>query len=141
MNRILTIVIALFLPALVIGYVAINPPETSPYDLPETLVPEGYFPTSSVEVRSEAVVPTAAFTRVVLAGADASTVDAVRALGYPTVTSAVAQVPGAAVYHRPGFEGEAATIAAALGLPMGSVALAGTVTDADDQGDVIIVIG
>lgn len=140
MHRILTIVVALFLPALVIGYVAINPPETSPYDLPETLEPE-FLSTTSAEVRSEAVVPTAAFTRVVIAGADAATIETVRALGYPSVTSATAQVPGIGVFHRAGFEGEAATIAAALGLPMGSVLLTSAVTDADDQGDVIIVIG
>ena len=84
----LTIVLALFLPALVIGYVAINPPEDSPYDLPQTLVPEGFFPSTSAEVRSEAVVPTAAFTRVVIAGAAQATLDAVTALGYPTVVSA-----------------------------------------------------
>jgi hypothetical protein len=140
-HRLLTIVLALFLPALVLGYVVINPPEDNPYDLPQTLVPEGFFPTTSAEVRSEAVVPTAALTRVVIAGADQTTIDAVRALGYPSVIAATAQVAGVAVYHRPGFEGEAATIAAALDLPMGSVPLTGTITDADDQGDVIVVLG
>lgn len=144
MHRILTICLALLVPALVVGFVALNPPTHNPYDLPETLQPE-LFSTTSVEVRSEAVVPVAARTRVVVASSDptvlATTVTALRALGYPSVLTATAPTSGVAVFHRAGFEGEAATIAAALGLSVGSVLLDGTVTDVDDQGDVIVVLG
>ena len=140
MNRILTVVLALLMPAAVIGFVVISPPGDNPYDLPQTLIPDELLPSTSVEVRSEAVVPTAAFTRVVVAGGNEAALAAIRALGYPTVVSATAQVTGVAVYHRPGFEAEAAAIAAALGLPVGSVPLSGTVTDADDQGDVVVVL-
>jgi hypothetical protein len=136
----LTVVLALLMPAAVIGFVVISPPGDNPYDLPQTLIPDELLPTTSAEVRSEAVVPTAAFTRVVVAGGDEATLSAIRALGYPTVVAATAQVAGVAVYHRPGFEAEAAAIAAALGLPVGSVPLSGTVTDADDQGDVVVVL-
>lgn len=125
-------------------------PRDNPFDLPTTLVVDGIPPTpvapaDTVEVRSMAAVPRQATMRVVVAASDASDTDPMitrlDALGYWGVTPAGTDRTEPGVFYREGFEMEAAIVVADLGMTVTPQPLTTPVSDADDVGDVVVIVG
>jgi LytR cell envelope-related transcriptional attenuator len=91
--------------------------------------------------------------RLVLANGDgrfrlaSATADRIAPLGYITdLGDAVEPVGATVVYYRPGFDDEAAIVATDIGVPNALIAplppnAAQAVTDSDDRGDVIVLLG
>ena len=163
------LIAAIGIPTMMIGIVLYMPPDDDPFSLPNTLAPTSVTVQESpaievaaggpsvpvalpVDVRSAAIVPGAARTRVVVAALDMattySTIDRLLAAGYPSAVAATAVQPvsAPAVYFASGFEAEAAGVALALGITTTPLALAPQqitqqITDDDGGGDVIVVLG
>ena len=139
-------------PMMMVGVALYMPPDDDPFSWSLTLEPTTVTVqemwAAPVEVRSAAIVPGAALTRVVVAAPDlATSISTVRRLltaGYPSAVAASVVQPGSgsAVYFAAGFESEAAGVALALGMTATPVALPPEpITDDDGSGDVIVVLG
>jgi hypothetical protein len=144
-------------PMMMVGVALYMPQNDNPFSWPATLEPTTVtvqeIRAAPVEVRSAAIVPGAARTRVVVAAPDPatsnSTVRRLLAAGYPSAVAASAVAAsvvqpgsGSAVYFAAGFESEAAGVALALGMTATPVALPPEpITDDDGSGDVIVVLG
>jgi hypothetical protein len=146
------LIAAIGVPMMMAGLALYMPQNDNPFSWPVTLEPTTVtvqeIRAAPVEVRSAAIVPGAALTRVVVAAPDpATSISMVRLLltaGYPSAVAASVVQPGSAtaVYFAAGFESEAAGVALALGLTATPVALPPEpITDDDGSGDVIVVLG
>ena len=134
-------VLAAVVPAVAVGVVLALPSQQNDFVLPV----DGTGTSTTVELRSAAPVPAQARPTVVVAGVDAAAAaaqaSAIVALGYADVTTAMALVPGPAVYFHDGFATEAAQLVDALALGVTPKLLTVAVTDADVDGDLIVVLG